>query len=105
MKAVAFSEHGSVDVLQSRDFPDPVEGNKNVIVDVEYCGVNHLDIWTRMGIAGKRIRLPHICGCDIVGTVRGERVVMLRAVALRLESGTMTWSSTPSSSRSARRSE
>src|ERR1044072_5652476 len=33
----------------------------------------------------------------------GERVVMLRAVALRLESGAITSTSTPSSSRSARR--
>src|ERR1044071_6005468 len=33
----------------------------------------------------------------------GERVVMLRAVALRLESGAMTSTSTPSSSTSARR--
>src|SRR3982750_3501163 len=36
-------------------------------------------------------------------TLSGERVVMLRAVALRLESGAMTSPSTPSSSTSARR--
>lgn len=76
MKAVAFSEHGGLDVLQYRDLPDPVAGRGEVIVDVEYCGVNHLDIWTRMGIAGKKIRLPHICGCDIVGTVKGQRVMV-----------------------------
>ena len=34
----------------------------------------------------------------------GDRVVMLRAVALRFESGAITWVSTPSSSPSARRS-
>ena len=76
MKAVAFSEHGSVDVLNYGDFPDPVANKKNVLVNIEYCGVNHLDIWTRMGIVGKKIRLPHICGCDIVGTVRSERVIV-----------------------------
>ncbi|HEX7032584.1 MAG TPA: zinc-binding dehydrogenase [Nitrososphaera sp.] len=78
MKAVAFSEHGSADVLHYQDFPDPVAGKNEVVIDVEYCGVNHLDIWTRMGIAGKKIRLPHICGCDIVGTVsnKGERVMV-----------------------------
>ncbi len=78
MKAVAFSEHGSVDVLHYQDFPDPVAGKDEVVIDVDYCGVNHLDIWTRMGIAGKKIRLPHICGCDIVGTVnnKGERVMV-----------------------------
>jgi NADPH:quinone reductase-like Zn-dependent oxidoreductase len=76
MKAVAFSEHGPADVLKYQDFPDPVAGKGKVIVDVEYCGVNHLDIWTRMGVAGKKIRLPHVCGCDIVGTVKGQRVMV-----------------------------
>jgi NADPH:quinone reductase-like Zn-dependent oxidoreductase len=80
MKAVPFFEHGSIDVLQYCEFPDPVAG-KNVVVDVEYCGVNHLDIWTRMGIAGKKIRLPHICGCDIVGTAKGQRVIVYPGVS------------------------
>jgi NADPH:quinone reductase-like Zn-dependent oxidoreductase len=77
MKAVAFFEHGPVDVLQYReDFPDPVAGKDEVIIDIKYCGINHLDIWTRQGIglaAGKKIRLPHICGCDIVGTTVSNR--------------------------------
>jgi NADPH:quinone reductase-like Zn-dependent oxidoreductase len=86
MKAVAFFEHGAVDVLQYReDFPDPVAGKDEVIIDVKYCGINHLDIWTRQGIgaaAGKKIRLPHICGCDIVGTTvnNGERVMIYPGV-------------------------
>ena len=83
MKAVAFFEHGSVDVLQyHEDFPDPVAGKNEVIIDIKYCGINHLDIWTRQGIVaetGKKIRLPHICGCDIVGTttaINGRRVMI-----------------------------
>ena len=80
MKAVAFSEHGPLDVLRYQDIPDPVAG-KNVLVDVEYCGVNHLDIWTRMGIADKKIKLPHICGSDIVGTVKGQRVMVYSGVS------------------------
>ena len=81
MKAVAFSEHGPVDVLQYQDIQDPVAAKNEVIVEVEYCGVNHLDIWTRMGIAGKKIRLPHICGCDIVGTVKSQRVMVYPGVS------------------------
>ncbi len=80
MKAVVFSDHGPLDVLRYQDFPDPVAG-KNIVVDVEYCGVNHLDIWTRMGIAGKKIKLPHVCGCDIVGTVKGQRVMVYPGVS------------------------
>ena len=87
MKAVSFFEHGSVDVLQYReDFPDPVAGNDEVIIDIKYCGINHLDIWTRQGIGaavGKKIRLPHICGCDIVGTTinNGKRVMIYPGVS------------------------
>lgn len=82
MKAVPFFEHGPVDVLQYReDFPDPKAGKGDVIVDVEYCGINHLDIWTRLGIAGKKIRLPHVCGCDIMGTVKGRRVMVYPGVS------------------------
>ncbi|HEY6757828.1 MAG TPA: zinc-binding dehydrogenase [Nitrososphaera sp.] len=88
MKAVAFFEHGPVDVLQyHEDFPDPVAGKDDeVIIDIKYCGINHLDIWTRQGLgaaAGKKIRLPHICGCDIVGTtpIRGQRVMIYPGVS------------------------
>jgi NADPH:quinone reductase-like Zn-dependent oxidoreductase len=53
-------------------FPDPVASKGEVIVTVEYCGINHPDIWTEQGIAGKNIMLPHICGCDIIGPVKGQ---------------------------------
>src|SRR5919202_356535 len=87
MKAVAFYEHGPVDVLHYyEDFPDPVADKDEVIIDIRYCGINHLDIWTRQGIgsAGKKIRLPHICGCDIVGTttaIKGQRVMIYPGVS------------------------
>ena len=88
MRAVAFFEHGPVGVLQyHEDFPDPVAGKNEVIIDIKYCGINHLDIWTRQGIVaetGKKIRLPHICGCDIVGTttaINGQRVMIYPGVS------------------------
>jgi NADPH:quinone reductase-like Zn-dependent oxidoreductase len=88
MKAVAFFEHGPVDVLQyHEDFPDPAAGKDDeIIIDVKYCGINHLDIWTRQGIgvaAGKKIKLPHICGCDIVGTtpIKRQRVMIYPGVS------------------------
>src|ERR687893_8182 len=87
MKAVAFFEHGPEGVLQyHEDFPDPVASKDEVIMDIKYCGINHLDIWTRQGIGavGKKIRLPHICGCDIVGTttaIKGQRVMIYPGVS------------------------
>lgn len=87
MRAAPFYQHGPPSVIQyAADFPDPEPSGKKseVVIDVEYCGVNHLDVWARSGATGKKIRLPHVCGCDIVGTVRkrgagferGERVMV-----------------------------
>lgn len=92
MRAVPFFEHGPVEALQYKeDFPDPVAGrNDTIVVEVNYCGVNHLDIWTRQGIQGRKIRLPHVCGCDIVGTVKaagasgfksGDRVMVYPGIS------------------------
>ncbi|MEO9321593.1 MAG: zinc-binding dehydrogenase [Nitrososphaera sp.] len=74
MRAAPFFEHGPAGVIRYHDsFPDPAAVKGNVAVRVECCGVNHLDIWTRQGIQGRTIRLPHICGCDIVGRVEGAK--------------------------------
>ncbi|MER3408451.1 MAG: alcohol dehydrogenase, partial [Nitrososphaera sp.] len=94
MNAAPFYRHGPPGVLKyTEDFPDPVpvsgSSNKELVVDVEYCGVNHLDVWARSGVTGKKIRLPHVCGCDIVGTIRkrgagfdeGERVLVYPGVS------------------------
>ncbi len=78
MRAVPFFSHGTADVLQYReDFAEPAGGPDQIVIDVEYCGLNHLDIWTRQGVAGKKIRLPHVCGCDIVGNVKSMGKVMV----------------------------
>lgn len=85
MRAAPFYQHGPPGVIQyTDDFPDPSGKKNEIVIDVEYCGVNRLDVWARSGATGKKIRLPHICGCDIVGTVRkrgagferGERVMV-----------------------------
>jgi NADPH:quinone reductase-like Zn-dependent oxidoreductase len=94
MNAAPFYQHGPPGVLQyTEDFPDPVPASsgkkKELVIDVKYCGVNHLDVWARSGATGKKIRLPHVCGCDIVGTIRkrgagfeqGERVLVYPGVS------------------------
>ncbi len=69
MKAVAFSEHGGPDVLSVVDWPDPVPAPGQVVVRVEACALNHLDIFVRRGMPGVAIELPHISGGDVAGTV------------------------------------
>lgn len=87
MKAVVFKEHGDVDKLQYQEVDSPKLGNREVLIRVKACALNHLDIWTRQGLPGVEIPLPHILGCDIAGVVEelghgakdfkvGDRVVV-----------------------------
>ena len=69
MKAVAFEHHGNLDVLQWMDLPDPRPTDGEVLIKVEACGVNHLDVWMREGWPGLHIPMPHISGCEVVGTI------------------------------------
>lgn len=69
MKAVVFHQHGDLDRLQYVDFPEPKIGHDEVLVRVRGCGLNHLDLWTRQGLPGVQIPLPHILGCEVTGEV------------------------------------
>ena len=72
VKAVAIHEHGGVDKLIYQDFQDPKPSKDEVLVKVKACGVNHLDIWVRLGLAGKPLKFPHILGCDIAGEIASK---------------------------------
>jgi len=70
MKAVNYDEHGSVEVLQYRDVADPEPGPVDVVVGVEACALNRLDLVQRAGhytLPG--YTLPHIAGMDTAGTI------------------------------------
>jgi NADPH:quinone reductase-like Zn-dependent oxidoreductase len=73
MKAVAFREHGGLEVLKYEEVPEPAIGPEEVLIRVKATSVNFLDIWARRGIPG--ISLPHISGSDVAGIVEkvGER--------------------------------
>jgi NADPH:quinone reductase-like Zn-dependent oxidoreductase len=87
MKAVLFRSHGGPEVLEYVDAPDPSPGPGELLIRVKACAVNHVDLWIRQGVPAYRIRLPHICGADVAGTVEragpgvgawqpGDRVVL-----------------------------
>ena len=69
MKALYFKEHGDRSVLQYGDLPDTVSQKNHVLIKVEACALNHLDVWIRMGWPGLKLNLPHIGGSDVSGTV------------------------------------
>jgi NADPH:quinone reductase-like Zn-dependent oxidoreductase len=69
MKAVRFHEHGGPEVLKYEDIPEPKINATEILVRVKACSLNHLDLWTRKGMPGVKVPLPHISGCDIAGEV------------------------------------
>lgn len=69
MKAIQFNSHGDLDVIQYSDAPEPKPGSDEVLVDVKAGALNHLDIWTRRGMPGLDLEMPHIPGSDGAGVV------------------------------------
>lgn len=69
MKAVRFHEHGGPEVLKLEDAPVPKIGPNDALIKVKCCALNHLDIWTRTGVRGWQIPMPHILGNDVAGVV------------------------------------
>lgn len=69
MQAIRYHEYGEPDVLRLEEAPDPTPGPGEVVVDLRAAGLNHLDVWNRKGIHGKRVSMPHIPGADGAGVV------------------------------------
>ena len=87
MKAVRYHEHGEVDVLKFENAPDPKINADEVLVQIQACALNHIDLWLRKGLSGYKHAMPHITGSDIAGNVAevgslvthvkvGERVLL-----------------------------
>ncbi len=87
MRAAVIHEHGGLDRLAVEEFPEPVLGPGDVLVEVKACALNYLDIFTRRGMPGIKVPMPMITGGDIAGAVsevgaqvegwsRGDRVLV-----------------------------
>ena len=76
MQAVQFTEHGGTEVIAYGDHPDPEPARDEVLVDVKAGALNYLDVWTRRGLPGIDLDLPHVPGSDGAGVVEavGEDV-------------------------------
>ncbi len=69
MKAIVFYQHGGLDVLQQADIPMPTPGPNDVLVRVHYCALNRLDLFVREGWKGLELKMPHVLGADVAGTI------------------------------------
>jgi len=71
MKALCFYEHGGLDVIQYTDVPDPTPGPGEVLLQVNACAINHLDVWVRRGWPGLKLEMPHWGSADVAGVIAG----------------------------------
>jgi NADPH:quinone reductase-like Zn-dependent oxidoreductase len=69
MKAVFFHHHGGPEVLEYSEIPTPEPGPGEVLVHLKTAALNHLDLWTREGWPGIKLKYPHIPGADGAGEV------------------------------------
>jgi NADPH:quinone reductase-like Zn-dependent oxidoreductase len=87
MKAFQLVAIGRPGQFQMAEVAAPVPGPEEVVVRVQACGLNHLDLWVEEGGLPIPLELPRIPGCEIAGEIdtvgrrvtgwqRGERVVV-----------------------------
>jgi NADPH:quinone reductase-like Zn-dependent oxidoreductase len=69
VKIVQFDTFGGPEVLTYRDVAAPEPESGDVLLDIHYIGVNHLDIDVREGASGLPVALPHTLGTEAAGIV------------------------------------
>jgi NADPH:quinone reductase-like Zn-dependent oxidoreductase len=71
MKAIVVHEYGGPEVLKFEEYPDPVAGPSEVLVQVAASSVNPIDLKQRAGLTKDfyPIHFPGLIGIDMAGTV------------------------------------
>lgn len=69
MKAIQLVAHGAPGKFELRDVPDPQPAAGEVVVQVQSCGLNHLDLWLEEAGLPIPVKLPRIPGGEIAGKI------------------------------------
>jgi NADPH:quinone reductase-like Zn-dependent oxidoreductase len=69
MRAVRFHAHGGPEVLQVDEIDSPEPGEGEVVLRMEACGLNRVDILSREGQTPAAIPFPHISGTEVAGEI------------------------------------
>ncbi|MGC2637800.1 MAG: alcohol dehydrogenase catalytic domain-containing protein, partial [Acidobacteriaceae bacterium] len=71
MKAIVVHQYGGPEVLKFEDYPDPVPGQGEVLVQVAASSVNPIDYKRRAGLTKDfyPLEFPGLIGVDLAGTV------------------------------------
>ena len=76
MKAAFFKEHGGSDKILYDDYRDPQPAADEVVVRVNACGLNHVDMLLLDGRFPPPEGLPHVNGCEVAGTIEAAGVAV-----------------------------
>jgi NADPH:quinone reductase-like Zn-dependent oxidoreductase len=69
MRAVVITAHGTYDVLQVQEHPDPVCAPGQVRIEVKAAGVNFADVMARLGLYPDAPKTPCVVGYEVSGVV------------------------------------
>ncbi|MFC4566042.1 alcohol dehydrogenase catalytic domain-containing protein [Nocardiopsis mangrovi] len=69
MHAAYIERLGPPSEIRYGELPDPRPGPTDVLVDVDYAGVNHVDTFVRSGAWRTPVDFPFVIGRDLVGRV------------------------------------
>src|SRR5690348_16509624 len=69
MKAIQLVAHGAPGKFELRDLPDPHPAAGEVVVQVQSCGLNHLDLWLEEAGLPLPVKLPRTPGGEIAGKI------------------------------------
>lgn len=69
MKAAQLISHGAPGTIELREVSDPQPGPGEVVVQVNACGLNHLDLWLEEAGLPVPVQLPRTPGGEISGEV------------------------------------
>jgi NADPH:quinone reductase-like Zn-dependent oxidoreductase len=61
--------HGKPGKFELRDLPEPVTAADEVVVQVQSCGMNHLDLWLEEGALPVSVSLPRTPGGEVAGRI------------------------------------
>jgi 2-desacetyl-2-hydroxyethyl bacteriochlorophyllide A dehydrogenase len=69
MKTIQLIAHGAPGTFALRDLPEPQPGPDEVVVQVQACGLNRLDLWLEEASLPIPLQLPRTPGGEIAGQV------------------------------------
>jgi 2-desacetyl-2-hydroxyethyl bacteriochlorophyllide A dehydrogenase len=69
VKAIQLVAHGAPGKFELRELPEPQPGPDEVVVQVQSCGLNHLDLWLEEAGLPIQVPLPRTPGGEVAGRV------------------------------------